>query len=58
MRADADAGSALGRFAMRKAERWRSEETSTAMREQRKGQVAASDVEAVAGERDSVGRSC
>jgi hypothetical protein len=43
MRADADAGSALGRFALRKAERWRLEETSTAMREQRKGQVGASE---------------
>jgi hypothetical protein len=42
MRADADAGNALERFAVIKAERWRFEETSTAMREQRKGQVDAS----------------
>jgi hypothetical protein len=39
MRADADAGSALARWGLRKAERWRFEETSTAVREQRKGQV-------------------
>ena len=43
MRADAEAGSALGRLTVRKAERWRFEETSIAMREQRKGQVAASE---------------
>src|SRR5579871_6159021 len=37
--ADADAGSALGRFAARKAERWRFEQTSITVGEQRKGQV-------------------
>jgi len=52
MRADANAGSALGHFAVRNAERWRFEETSTMTREQRKGQVAASMLGTVA----SVGR--
>jgi len=41
--ADAVAGSALGRLALRKAERWRLEETSTVIGEQRKGQVEASE---------------
>jgi len=49
MRADAGAGSALGRFAS-KAERWRFEETSTAIGEQRKCQVVASEI-CVAGDR-------
>ena len=44
MWADAGAGSALGRFVVtRQAERWRLEETSTVIGEQRKGQVLASD---------------